>query len=199
MINLLPPSKKVDIVYARRNTKLLRWIAVLVAALAGIGLILVSGLFYINKSISTYSNEVAKAGEGLKSQKFEETQKRVEEISGSLKLVTQVLSREVLFSKLFKQIGSAIPPNASLTDLKIGKIEGAIDLTAAALDYNTATQVQVNLSDPANKIFDKADIVSITCNAKTSSDPRYPCIVAIRAQFAKNNPFLFISPGGGSN
>lgn len=199
MINLLPPSIKQDITYARRNTKLLRWAGVLVIAIAGIGIIMFGGKLYLNRSINIYTNQVNKARDDLKSQKFEETQKRVDEISSSLKLVTQVLSREVLFSKLFKQIGSAIPPNASLTDLKIGKIEGAIDLTAATKDYATATQLQVNLADPSNKIFDKADIVSITCNAKTSSDPQYPCIVTIRAQFAKNNPFLFISPGGANS
>ena len=195
MINLLPPSIKQDIRYARHNTKLLRWAGVLVASIAGIGIIMLSGKLYLNRSIKAYTNQVDRTQENLKSQKFEETQKRVDEISSSLKLATQVLSREVLFSKLFRQIGTAIPPNASLTDLKIGKIEGAIDLTAAAKDYATASQIQINLADPANKIFDKADIVSITCNAKTSSDPLYPCIVNIRAQFAKNNPFLFINPG----
>src|SRR3989304_3430954 len=100
-----------------------------------------------------------KTNQGLGAQKLEETQKSVQEISDNLKLVVQVLSREILFSKLIKQIGTAIPPSAVLTDLKIAKTSGGIDLTAVAIDYSTATQVQVNLQDPDNKIFDKADLI----------------------------------------
>ena len=91
-------------------------------------------------------------------------------------------------------MGAAIPAKASLTGISISKLSGGIDLTAAASDYNTATQVQVNLQDPANKIFDKADIINIVCSS-TSTDPQYPCTITIRAQFSKNNPFLFIASG----
>ncbi len=198
MINLLPSTVKRDITYGRRNTKLLHWAGVLLLSIGGIILIMLSGKLYISRSINSYTAQVNQAQEDLESRQFEKTQKRVEEISGSIKLATRVLSKEVLFSKLFKQIGTVIPPNAALTDLKIAKVEGAIDISAAATDYQTATQVQLNLADPANKIFNKADIVSITCNAKTSSDPRYPCIVAIKAEFAPDNPFLFINPKGDS-
>lgn len=195
MINLLPPDIKDSLVYGRRNTKLLHWSMALIGGMLGTVLVVGFGLFYLNRSISAYSQQVAKIQGELTTQKLEPTQKRVEEISSSLKLVIQVLSKEVLFSKLLKQIGSVIPANASLTDLKIGKIEGGIDLTAVASDYNTATQLQVNLQDPHNKIFDKADIISITCSSTSTVDPRYPCTVNIRAQFSKaNNPFLFINP-----
>src|SRR3989344_1012864 len=188
MINLLPPEAKQSIAYARQNTKLLKWCVAIVLVTAGTGLVVAFGMLYMNRSINSYSAQVQKTQDELKAQHLEQTQKQVDDITGSLKLVVQVLSREVLFSKLFQQIGTAIPAKASLTDLKIGKVEGGIDLTAIAADYDTATQVQINLQDPANKIFDKADIVSITCNTASTTDPRYPCTVNVRAQFAKNNP-----------
>ena len=196
MINLLPPQERQNISFARRNTKLLRWVTALTLAIIGILLIVAFGTFYINQSADTYSDQLQKTQAELDSQKLSDTQKRVQDISSSLKLVVQVLSKEVLFSKLIKQIGTAIPANASLTDLRISKVSGAIDLAAIASDYNTATQVQVNLQDPANKIFNKADILNISCASTSSSDPRYPCTVNIRAQFAANNPFLFINKGG---
>src|SRR3989344_6577022 len=192
MINLLPPDVKENIAYARRNIKLLRWSGAFGAGIVGALIIVAFGTFYINQSSATYSEQLQKTQSELDSQKLTQTQKRVQDISSSLKLVVQVLSREVLFSSLIKQIGTAIPANASLTDLRISKVGGAIDLTAIANDYNTATQVQVNLQDPANKIFNKADIVNITCASTGATDPRYPCTVNIRAQFAANNPFLFI-------
>ncbi|HLB66364.1 MAG TPA: hypothetical protein VJJ78_02095 [Candidatus Saccharimonadales bacterium] len=194
MINLLPPEVKQDISFARRNTKLLRLSGVLLTTIIGMGLITISGTFYINRSINDYTDQVNQTREQLKAKKLEETQQRIDDISGSLRLVVKVLSQEVLFSELFKQIGSVIPPNSSLTDLKIGKIEGAIDLTAVATSYNAATQVQVNLASPVNKIFDKVDIVKVSCGGSVATDPKYPCVVNIRAQFVKNNPFLFINP-----
>jgi Tfp pilus assembly protein PilN len=192
MINLLPPDVKQGSFYARQNTKLLKWCLALVVAILGMGLVVAFGLFYMNQSVHNYTSQIQKTQQQLKAQNLEKTQARIDDISGSLKLVVQVLSREVLFSKLLKQIGSAIPAQASLTDLRIGKVEGAIDLTAITSDYNTGTQVQVNLQDPNNKIFDKADLVSITCSSASTADLRYPCTVTIRAQFAKNNPYLFI-------
>jgi Tfp pilus assembly protein PilN len=193
MINLLPPDVKQAIAYGRHNTKLLRWSFALICSIAGVALVAALGLFYINRSITAYASQVDKGQAGLKIQKLDETQKKVQDISGSLNLVVQVLSREILFSKLLKQIGSAIPAKASLSGIQIAKVQGGIDLTAVAADYNTATQVQVNLQDPANKIFDKADIINISCSSSATADPHYPCTVTIRAQFAANNPFLFIN------
>lgn len=198
MINLLPNDIKESTVYARRNTRLMHWALALIAGTIGVALVVVFGLFYMNRSINNYSQQKQKTQTELNTQKLDETQKRVQEVSGSLKLVVQVLSREVLFSKLIKQIGAAIPANASLNDLKIAKTQGGIDLTAIASDYNTATQVQVNLADPTNKIFDKADILNITCASANNLNPRYPCTVTIRAQFASSNPFLFINTTGTS-
>jgi len=193
MINLLPPDVKQNIAYARHNTKLLRWSVALLIGIAGVGIVVIFGLFYMHQSINAYATQRQRTQDELKVQKLDETQKQVEDLSSSLKLVVQVLSREVLFSQLLKQIGAAMPAKSSLTGLQISKTQGGIDLTAVAADYNTATQVQVNLQDPANKIFDKADITNITCASTSTADPRYPCTINIRAQFAKNNPFLFIN------
>ena len=197
MINLIPTGLKDSVGYARRNTRLFNWVLALVGFMGGILIIVALGLFYMDRSINNLSTRLDRTKSELKAQNLEDTQTKVDEISGSLKLVVQVLSREVLFSELIKQIGSVIPTNAALTDLEISKVEGAIDLSAVAADYNTATQVQVNLADPGNKIFDQADIVNISCN-ETAADPRYPCTINIRARFAKKNPFLFINKGGSS-
>lgn len=196
MINLLASKSKEDIMYARRNTQLLRYSVLALCVIAGIIAISLSGLFYMKQSQKQYAAQIARTEAQLKEQNLEETQKKVESISNNLKLTTQVLSREILFSKLLKQIGSVMPANTSLTDLKIGKTEGGIDLTAIASNYDSATQIQVNLSDPANKIFDKADIINIVCNTNNILDPRYPCTVNIRARFIKDAPFYFISPKG---
>ena len=192
MINLLPTDLKQEYLYARRNTSLRRWAFALLFGLVGVGLVTTGGLLYMQNSIDTYSRQVVQSEDSLKEQKLNETRKHSEDITNSLKLVVDVLSREVLFSKLLTQIAAVTPAQTSLTDLSINSVQGSLDITAVSSDYQSATQLQVNLQDPANKIFSKADIQNISCNP-TATDPQHPCTVTLKALFATNNPFLFIN------
>jgi hypothetical protein len=191
MINLLPTDQKSNIVYARRNTLLWRWALTGLVFILGIGLLIAFGHFYIGKSINLLSKDVEATRKQSEVQRLEDTQKRVEEISSQTKLVVQVLSREVLFSKVLKQIGSVMPQDTSLTKLTISKVGGGLDLEAAAIDQRAATQIQVNLQDSNNKLFEKVDINSIDC--KDDASRQYPCQVTLRALFGSNSPFLFIT------
>lgn len=194
MINLLPPEVKQDYAYALRNTGLRRWVAGFLLGLAGLGIIATYGLVTMHRSINSYTDKVATAQATLKKEKLTQTEAQVQDITDNLRLVDKVLSQEVLFSKLLKQIATVIPANSVLTSLNISQATSGVDIAAAATDYGTATQVQVNLADPANKIFSKADIVSISC--QSANNPHYPCTVQIRALFNANNPFLFINNSG---
>ncbi len=195
MINLLPSNESENILYARRNTRLIKWLVVVCLSILGVGVIVGAGHVIINRTANQVRAQVAAGQENLKAQKLEETQDHVEDISASLKLVTQVLSKQIILSELIPQIGTALPSGTALTALQLNKLEGGIDLTVAAVDYQTATQVQVNLQDPANKIFQKADINSINC-AAVSDDPRYPCQITLRALFVDDNPYSLINQSG---
>lgn len=195
MINLLPPDVKEDYRYGARNTVLLNWVIAFGVALVGLGVLTTYGLVAIQKSSNSYASQVASAQAQLDAQNLKGTEKQVTEISNDFHLVVQVLSQEVLFSKLLRQIATVIPSNTVLTGLNINQTSGGIDITAAAANYTAATQIQLNLQDPANKIFSKADIVSINCGAQTAATS-YPCSVQIRALFSNSNPYLFINSSG---
>lgn len=192
MINLLPTDYKQSLHYARLNSQLLRWFSGLLC----LGIVVASTLFvgqmYLVSETERYRESVAQSNQELKDLKLEETQEKIQAISGNLKLIVQVLSRQVIFSQLIQQIGVVMPAQAVLSDIEISKVEGGIDLTAQAKDYQTATQIQVNLTDPANKLFDKADIVSVKCEG----DSEYPCTIELRALFTNKNPYLFVNQGG---
>jgi len=94
-------------------------------------------------------------------------------------------------SELLQQVGAVMPSGSSLSSLTVNKFEGGIDLSVQSKDYQTATQIQVNLQDPNNKIFDKVDIININCGASSPGSP-YPCTGTYRALFAKENPFMFL-------
>lgn len=198
MINLLPPDVKNSYRYARSNVILRKWVVFLVFALIGLAAIGTFGLLTIQQSSSHYTKEIAATEATFAKEDYAGVQKRVQDISGSFKLVVKVLGQEVLFSKLINQIGATIPAQANLVGLNINQSQSAIDISANAVDYNTATQVQVNLADPKNKIFSKADIVNIACTSKTdptSPSPQYPCTVSIKALFSNTNDYLFINSG----
>ena len=193
MINLLPPDLKDSYRYARRNVGLRKWVITFAIAFIGLGGLATYGLLTMQQQTNHYNQEVAKGEATLQKENFAGTQAQAQEVSNSFKLVVKVLGQEVLFSQLLKQIAATIPPKANLTGLNISQTTGGIDISAIAPDYTTATQVQVNLADPHNKIFSKADIVNIACSSTNAADPAYPCTVNIRALFSPNNPFLFIN------
>jgi hypothetical protein len=195
VINLLPPNVKEDVLYARRNKKLVNWVFAILASIIGSLVIIGFGQLYLTQSVRSYTKQIEDGQERLRIQKIDETQKRVGEISGNLKLVVQVLSREILFSKVLRQVGAAIPSGAVLTELTIDKVEGGIDLTFEAKDYQTGSQILLNLQDPSNEIFEKADIEEIKCAAELPEGQTYPCQVSVRALFGDNSPYLFINEG----
>jgi Tfp pilus assembly protein PilN len=192
MINLLPPSTKEGILYARRNSQLRRYCLLIVLVMLGIAVIAVAGGWHISRTQASYEQQLAQSKSVIENRKLGSVQEEAETIAENIKLTINVLSKEVLFSKLLKQIGSVMPANTSLNDLKIDTDESAITLSALAQDYSTATQIQVNLSDPANKIFKSADIISINCD---NTDQRYPCTVSLRALFGDNKSYLFVDTG----
>ncbi len=196
MINLLPPELKSGYRYAQRNVGLRRWVVLFLIALVGLGGIATYGLLSLQQSSAHYSNQIAATEANFQKEQFSATQQQVKDIGTSFKLVVKVLGQEILFSQLLKQIATTIPTNTNLTGLNINQTQGAIDISANAIDYNAATQVQINLADPKNKIFSKADIVTIGCNTdptNAATKSPYPCTVTVRALFATNNPFLLIN------
>jgi hypothetical protein len=194
MINLLPLELKKGYRYGRLNVGLRRWVIIFLVAFVGLGGIATYGLLTLHQSTESYDNQIASSQALFKKEDFSTIQGQVQDISNSFKLVVKVLSQEILFSDLIQKIGAAIPDNSNLTGLSIDQVQGGIDLVANATNYQTASQVQINLSDPSNQIFSSADIESITCqDASNATDPDFPCIINMRALFANNNPFLFIN------
>lgn len=200
MINLLPPDVKENYKYARRNRVLTRWITAGLFCLVGGALLAGGGYLYLRQSVTTTNEQIAQSNQQLQAHNLTGVQKQVVAISDNLKLVVQVLSKEILFSKLLNQLAAVTPDNVILTNLVITQAQGGVEITAQTANYDAATQLQVNLADPKNQIFTKADLVSINCtNAGGNQNQQYPCTADIRALFAANNPFLFINAKGGSS
>jgi Tfp pilus assembly protein PilN len=195
VINLLPPDVKEEYRYARRNRFLVRWVTAASLCLLGGVLLLGGGFLYMHQAINTTTKQIALSNQQLESQHLTKVQAEVGSISNNLKLVVQVLSKEILFSQLLQRLGTVTPGNAILTNLNITQAQGGVEIVAQTTNYDAATQLQINLADPKNQIFSKADIVSIICQSGANAGA-YPCTADIRALFATDNPFLFINAKG---
>lgn len=197
MINLLPPEVKQSYRFATYNVSLVRWVVASALCFFIIGLIGGYGLLAVQQSIDNTNDEISSIERNLEQAKLAETNKKIVEISSSFKLVEKVLSQEILFSQLLKQMATALPNGTYLSGLNIAQVSGGsgLDVTVDAVSYEAATQVQLNLADPKNQIFAKADIQNITCDSSNAANTKYPCKISLRAQFASNNQFLFINQG----
>ncbi len=189
MINLLPPDLKQAYRAARVNRHLVRWILVCVTGILGAAVITAFGYLYMNQTANNYRTQIETSRQQLAAQDLDKVQQEVKEISSNLNLVVEVLSKQIIFSGLLQKLGALMPAETNLTGLSISQTEGAIDISAEAKNYSSATQIQVNLSDPDNKLFSKADILSINCGGTNS----YPCTIQLRALFASDNPYIVTS------
>ena len=196
MINLLPPQY-VDVVkHSKTNDHLVRWILATLAAIVGLLILIMSGWFYLDHQSKNHISDISLGKQQLEQQNLASVRKDAEEISMDIKTINQVLGREVRFSELIQQVGKVMPPGTVLGGLTLTKVDGSVDLTASAKDYTTGAQIALNLSDPKNDLFARADIVSINC---TSADTSYKCGVSLKALFSKNSQNKFINvPKAGS-
>ncbi len=191
MINLLPPSVKQDITYARYNLVLLRWIiAVAVVMVAVVG-ILAFGQFYISKNTKNVEAQSRVTQERIEKQNLAATQKELDTISTNLKTVLQISAKQLLFSKLLTKIGTILPSGTVLKDITLSTTDSALDLNVVARNKDAATQAFVNISDTKNGLFTRADLVSVTC----SEDPRQanPCRTQIRVIIKADSSFYFLN------
>lgn len=189
MINLLPAEIKRAYRFGRINRHLAHWITVFVAGIIGAILITGFGYLYLDQTAKDYRNQINTSNQQLSAQHLNEVQSEVKDISNNLSLVVQVLSKQVLFSGLLQRLATLMPGDTNLTGLSISQSQGAISITAAAKNYSAASQIQVNLTDPSNQLFSKADIVGINCSGVTA----YPCSIELRALFSADNQYMLIN------
>ncbi len=196
MINLLPTDYGTRLRHSHLNAILRRWLIAVLLAGGGLMLILVVGWIYITQQNKNLAKNIDSVNQQLQAQDLAGTRKYAQDITNNIRIINQVLSREIRFSGLITQIGSVMPPGTVLSGLTLSKVDGGLDLSTNARDYTSATQIAVNLSDPKNKIFDKVDIVNINCSSTSGST--YPCSAAFRALFSKSTRSQFLNIPGGS-
>jgi Tfp pilus assembly protein PilN len=197
LINLLPPAYSEKIHSGRFNEQIRKWILGFSVACGGLLVIILTGYLLINQQIRVLQTSIQSQNDSLNSSNLTQIKSDATKISGNLKVINQVLGQEVHFSKLIQEIGKVMPAGSVLESLTLSnKVSGALDLSAQASTYKAAAQIAVNLSDPANNIFTKVDIVQIGCSPNPLP---YPCTGSYKALFDSKAQSRFLNATQGSS
>lgn len=194
MINLLPPQYSTRLHSTHVNALLRRWLVAFLLACLGLVFIMGVGWIYIDQQNRNLNHNINSLNQQLQSEDLAGTQAKAKAITANIKIINQVLSREIRFSDLIVQIGSVMPPGTVLSSLTLTNVSGALDLSANARDYTSAAQIAANLSDPNNKIFNKVDIVSINCQSGTTNP--YSCAATFKALFSTTTKNQYLNVPG---
>jgi Tfp pilus assembly protein PilN len=200
MINLLPQEYSSAMRLDRLSATLYKWMVGAVVAIAGLVFIIGAGWLYLNEQTGDLNHSIVLQKQQLQSQNLSQVQKNADQLSGNIKIINQILSKEIRFSDLIQAIGQVMPNGSVLSSLSLSKIGGGIDLSASTKDYSSAAQIATNLSDPSNNIFSKVDVVTVTCtNGGLQSNVGYSCNATYRALFDSKTPSRFFNvPKDGS-
>lgn len=196
MINLLPPEVRENITYGRRNRQLIRWLFAVIIVIGGIGAMTVFGQLFINKNIKSLQAVAEVTKQRMARQNVDGTQKELQALSNNFTTVTQLLSRQILISKIITKIGSIMPNGAYLNDISLSSNSTYIDLNILAKSRDAATQAFININDPKNGLFDKSDLISVNYNVSSGSNTGnmdYPYTARIRVTFKTDSSFYFLS------
>ncbi len=193
MINLLPPEAKEDALYGRRNYKLVFIGGGILLIMFALGALTLFGQFYLSQSKAQYTKSGIVVEQRIKDQKLEDSQKNLETLAANFKTASQLLSKQILFSKLFPKLAEIIPKGAYVRQISIDDKSTYLQFEIAAPSRSVANQGYINVSDPKNGLFEKADLLDITCSDKAPTDGSAPCKATVKALFRSDSPFLLLN------
>jgi len=152
MINLLPIDKKAEIRAARTNLILVRYITILVVAIA-----FVLAAMYATYTILGFtkdSSEQTIASNDLRADVYSSTKAQVDALSASLAQSKVLLDQEVRYSKVFVHIAQLMPA---------GTVFGKLELTDASF----------NGSPTSTKLYAKSSAQAVTLRQNFEQSPMF--------------------------
>jgi hypothetical protein len=138
MINLLPPSHKKQIKAGRVNVLLVRYLAMLAAAVGVLSVLIGTSYIVLN---ATQQNAIAKVADNEKKvADFQAIRDKGELFRSDLATAKAILDNEVAYSKLIYRIADAVPPNVILDSLELDKatLGSKATMSASARTYADA-------------------------------------------------------------
>ncbi len=194
MINLLPPRERIDIELSKKNSVLRRYVELLLLAVLIVFVVIAGSLYYLKQQENNTRQSLELNSEKMK--ELEASQEEAQQLSTTINTIAALLSRDLTFSAMLKDIGTLMPSGAVLSGLELSGTDTKAPLIVSARIENeqVAAVLRNNLAN--SELFDKAEIVSITKvgteNVSSSSsssqnsqvDDKYKYTTLINAYFS---------------
>jgi len=181
MINLLPDKDKSELIAARHNVLLVRYIT--------ISLIAILALYAVMKNseqllvATKTSAEATIASNTTEAGVYSQTKQRVGELSNNLTTAQSILDKEVHFSKILTNIASQMPEGTIIGELNLStaSLQGPVSITA----YGKTTDAILALQSAfrSSSLFSSVAFQSVSGSG--SGVAGYPVSVTMNVTFSK--------------
>jgi len=184
MINLLPDTTKQEIRAARMNVILLRYIMLVLAALAFLAL--TCAIFYFVMRNAQADAVAANSDNQTKAQSFAQVRSSAEEYKNNLTIAGQILNNSVNYSSVVFSLTKLLPQGVILDGITLNasSFGQQTTLTARAVSYEKATELKDKFQKSTlltNVYFE--NLVDNDVSSETPSE--YPIAVTISAKINK--------------
>lgn len=146
MINLLPQGQQKEIRAARTNTLLLRYLILLIGALAF--LVVALGITYFSLNASARQADAVKAKNEQAAVGYSETQIAANTLRSDLSTAKSLFDNEIRYSKVLLRLSSLLPEGTSIQDFSVDKTTFSQPMTLPVYvgSEQQARQLQTNFT-----------------------------------------------------
>lgn len=184
MINLLPPTRLLDIKTARNNTVLRRYIELLLLSMVIIGLAVAASYYFLDSR----RNDVQSSLEANKKtiNELKKTQDQAQGLSTTINTVAKLLAQNIKFSEVLTKIGNVMPEGASLTNVQFeaDELNAPLIVTVDMVNEERGAVLRNNLAK--SELFQDAKIKSIIAIEAPEEGYPYKYTAILQVYFKEN-------------
>ncbi len=206
MINLTPDEVKTNTVYAKRNSRLLRY--AMISGGTMLLILLITGITILDMTQTKTNLDSQLADQSVKIDGFKSVEQKGQSLYDQVSTIKELLNRQLKFSELMPDFATILPPGSIILsldfnandftgDLKPGQKaskpeEKPFVIRAATVDSQTATTLLENIKSRTD-LFVGADIIDVvkiepsTGGTENLVAARYPYQVTINAYLKPKN------------
>ncbi len=160
MINLLSSSHKSDIRAARVNIILIRYIVILLIAIA-----FILGVLYVSHKILERTEASALAqieANDVKADVYSDTKTQVDQLSQSLAQAKTVLDQEMRYSKVLTSIAALMPPGTIIDTLTLDGSNPSAPITLKILAKTSSDAIALQNQFRTSPLISAPNFQSVT-------------------------------------
>lgn len=192
MINLLPYDYKQELMYARKNYVLLKWLMALSIAVIFVLAISFGGAFVINNERAK-AEALAKAESDAINNSADKTEfDNYKKFKSDYDTVVKLLSKQLRYTKMIQDIGQLLPSGTRIDGIKLtpGTTSLTLSIHGDSQDSLKNAFVKITSTTSQKQLFPKADIESITCSETASSKD---CTASIKVLLSADSQYYYIN------